>query len=85
MTFAAVLFILGMLIAFGSFAFDAISIGIVAARFIRGNGDVPSNFVMKFIGGMLGMLLGGLIAGVGAVAGGWVFVQTYILPMLTPR
>lgn len=82
MTIAAILFILGILIAFGSFALSAISVGIVAARFLRGNGKVPAGFIPRFIGGMIGMLIGMFIAMIGAASGGWVFFQTYILPLL---
>jgi hypothetical protein len=82
MQISLILFVLGVVIVFGSFIYAAVNMGLSAKRFFDGTGDNFGNMFMGHIGAMIGMVIGGFIAAIGAFTGGWAIFQSYIIPFL---
>lgn len=82
MQISLILFVLGIVIAFGSFIFTMVNIGMSAKRFFNGTDDNFGNVFMGHIGAMIGMGIGGLIATIGVLTGGLTIFQSYIIPFL---
>lgn len=82
MQISLILFVMGIVIAFGSFIYAAINMGLSAKRFLDGTDANFGNMFMGHIGAMISMVIGGLIAAIGALTGGWTIFQSYIIPFL---